>query len=71
MRIPRESKKPRNRHLPPPGKSERFWARKAGEEDATKPVTGGSLAALDARLAAIEAELAAKWPNALVTRRAA
>ena len=70
MRIPRESKKPRNRCLPPPGKAEAKWLRKSGADDGG-PVTGGSLAALEARLVAIEAELAAKWPNALMTRRAA
>jgi len=68
VRVPRESRKPRNRHLPPPGKAEQKWARKAGDDE---PVVGGSLAALEGRLAAIEAELAAKWPNALVLGRAA
>lgn len=60
------SKRRRDRIQPPPGKSERFWARKAGEPDElTGPVVGESLWALEAKLAAIDAEHAAKWPRAL------
>ena len=61
--------KPRQRHKPPPGKAERFWNRKAGEQDPAddlaRPVVGASLAALEAKLAAIDAEHAKEWPYAL------
>jgi hypothetical protein len=66
MRAPRRHAKPRRRIQPPPGKSERFWNRKAGEaDDLTGPVVGGSLPALEAKLDAIDAELARAWPVAL------
>ena len=66
MRAPRRHTKPRSRNLPPPRKSARFWARKAGVRDElTGPVVGGSLPALEARLAAIDAEHARQWPRAL------
>lgn len=61
--------KPRNlgnRYNPSPGKQERFWRRKAGEPDeTTQTPVGASLEALEAKLAAIDAEHAAKWPVAL------
>lgn len=66
MRAPRRHTKPRRRIAPPPGKSERFWNRKAGEpDDLTGPVAGGSLLALEAKLEAIDAEHAREWPRAL------
>ena len=65
--LPR-SPKPRKRIQPPPGKSEAFWNRKAGElDELTGPVVGASLVALEARLDAIDAEHARRWPNAYVT----
>lgn len=64
MRAPRRHTKPRRRIQPPPGKSERHWERVAGEEG---PIcTCDSLGPLEAKLAAIDAEHARQWPNALV-----
>ena len=64
MRSPRRHTKPRNRNLPPPGKAERKWSRKAGEPEwQDGPLAGGSLLALDAKLAAIDMETALAWPS--------
>lgn len=44
--------KPRNRYTPPPGKSERFWARKSGAE--TGRIAANAISRLDAILDAIQ-----------------
>lgn len=64
MRAPRRHTTPRRTEPIPSGKLETFWERVAGEEG---PIcTCDSLGPLEAKLAAIDAEHAKEWPNALV-----
>ena len=64
MRAPRRHTKLRCTEPVTSSKTETFWERVAGEEG---PIcTCDSLVPLEAKLAAIDAEHAKQWPNALV-----